>query len=570
MTDPVWGMELLGLHVYSDAVVGKVLAGDASVAAAFASTSAAATTVSTVAGGTIPGLIGGLTPHTWVADTSGLYHTGNLAQEWQAFYKTMLEGRADTLTPWQRLEGNAEAVFESTALAQKSAPIQQRDREDVQRQIDAIAAGEAVDQAVYGIDPNQQLTAQTYLQLEHTMQSSPVLQELGYQGHGLNNSGIAKYRGYTNDFQNGVDRVTLYIGGGLDSGQNALTDFFDDVVLSHLAFPTVWQNGHLEQLNQNANAEDRLAAAVTAFDDAAYNRVFVRSDFSPNPNASFEVIAVPHAVIGSGAALGTITAGAATTVWGTAEVATISGITPHTWKADTATGLYHTGNLAQEWQNAYQTMLRGDGASLTWWQRLEGNAEAVFENTTLAGKHADVLQRDREDVQRQIDAEVAAWKIGLAAGVIAPGELTVASYTQIDHILIGSATLDELATQGHGLNSPPVAKYQGYTNHFQNNVDKLTYYVGGGLDNGENALRNFFDDVVLGHLPYPEVMKNGKFVQLNQNGAREDLVSVSVAALNDAMFHRVYVAADFSASATATGPELTLDTVAAYIKKVQR
>jgi hypothetical protein len=571
-TDLIWDMGALGqlgLHVANGGVLGQVLTGDASLVAAGTPGS-----VTTTAGGTIAGTIDLVTPHSWIADGNGRYQTtADLKTEWQGYYSTMLTApdHGASLTAWQRLEGNAEAVFENTALAQKSDTIQARDRADVQREFDAIAAAMHVDQLVYGTDPTKQFTAQTYLQLEHTIALSPVLLELGQQGHGLNNSGEVKYRGYTNDFQNGVDGVTLYIGGGLDNGQNALTDFFDDVVLSHAPFPTIWQNGHLEQLNQNANAEDTIGDAVTAFDNAAYDRVFLASDFSANPQAMGGVLSVGNAadpsLVDTGAAGASFKASATTTVWGTTELHAISGLTPHRWVAG-ADGLYHTHtDLKEEWQHYYQEMRDGHGANLTWWQRLEGNAEAVFENTALDHKSEAVQERDREDFQRELDAEVAAWKLGLQTGVLHGSDITEASYVQISHIIIGSPDLAELATQGHGLNHEPVEKYDGYTNDFQNGVDGRTNYVGGGLDNGENALTDFFDDVVLGHTPFPTVMKNGQFVQLNQNGAREDLVTVAAAALDQAANHRVYVGADFNTNAAATGPVLTLDTVADWLKQ---
>ena len=103
--------------------------------------------------------------------------------------------------------------------------------------------------------------------------------ELATQGHGLNNPPAPCYRGYTNDFQNGVDTTTLYVGGGLNNNRNALTDFFDDNIMTHVVFPTVWQNGQLVQLNQNGDRENLLTNAVNAMDASMYYRIYVGYDF---------------------------------------------------------------------------------------------------------------------------------------------------------------------------------------------------------------------------------------------------------------------------------------------------
>ena len=78
------------------------------------------TTITTIFGASVSGTIDGssaLTPmaHNWSADSSGLYQTStNLALEWQGYYQQMLAGQGASLTDIQRLEGNAEAVFENT------------------------------------------------------------------------------------------------------------------------------------------------------------------------------------------------------------------------------------------------------------------------------------------------------------------------------------------------------------------------------------------------------------------------------------------------------------------------
>ena len=232
------------------------------------------------------GTTGGLTLHAWTADSSGLFFTTtDLAAEWQGYYQQVLNGQGGSLTPIERLEANAEAVFENTSLSQFSPAYLAQYRQDAQREFDAIDAAMQINQANYGTDPNAPLTEQTYLQLETTIQSNPMLWELAAQGHGLNNPPAPRYRGYTNDFQNNVDTATLYVGGELNSGRNALTDFFDDNIMTHAPFPTVWQNGQLVQLNQNANRENTLSQAVNAMDESMFYRFYVSGDFK-GPYAS--------------------------------------------------------------------------------------------------------------------------------------------------------------------------------------------------------------------------------------------------------------------------------------------
>ncbi|MGQ7422879.1 hypothetical protein ACTGVD_11225, partial [Streptococcus suis] len=69
--------------------------------------------------------------HVWVADANGLFHTAtDLNAEWHKIYQTMLNGEAGRLTPVQRLEGNAEAVFENTNINNLDAATQEKYRED--------------------------------------------------------------------------------------------------------------------------------------------------------------------------------------------------------------------------------------------------------------------------------------------------------------------------------------------------------------------------------------------------------------------------------------------------------
>ena len=202
----------------------------------------------------------------------------DLATEWKTDYQALLAGKS--LTPIQHLEANAEAVFENTGLSKLSAAQQAIDREDAQREFDAIAAAMQIDYTKFAIDPSKPLDQHSYLTLEHTLQSDPLLKELAMQGHDLNNSGIERYDGYTNDFQNNVDNTTLYIGGGLNNNQKAIADFFDDNVLSHVPFPVVDHNGTLTQLNQNGAPENTLHQAIVALDDSMYLKVYTSADFS--------------------------------------------------------------------------------------------------------------------------------------------------------------------------------------------------------------------------------------------------------------------------------------------------
>jgi hypothetical protein len=218
--------------------------------------------------------------HTWVADpTTHLYTTtADLAAEWKADYATMKAGSGASLNDIQRLEGNAEAVFENTGLKNLTAGQLLTDRQDVQRQFDAMYAA----MVGAGVDLTGPLTQPQYLATANILQGNATLEELGMQGHGLNNSGITRYAGYTTDFQNTVDGQTLYIGGGLNNGRKAITDFFDDNVLSHLPFPTAIINGVLYQLNQNGARENTVPDALAAL-NTGMSRTYLSSDFLQPP-----------------------------------------------------------------------------------------------------------------------------------------------------------------------------------------------------------------------------------------------------------------------------------------------
>ena len=474
--------------------------------------------------------------HVWTIGPDGKFHTTtNLQTEWQGYYQTMLTGNGASLTAIQRLEGNAEAVFENTSLKNLKAAQQQSFREDAQREFDAIAATIAT----LGLGGTL-LTTQNYLSIGQTLQTNASLEELAMQGHGLNTPPSGKYNGYTNDFQNNSDNVTLYVGGGLDNGEKAIAAFFDDVILSHLPFPTIAQNGHLEQLNQDADAEDLLTSSTNATNDAMFRRVYVAGDFSKvATTVGPEVYVTP--------AMATATPPASPTA-GTGQMLSLTGfvipttitVAGDTWIAD-ANGLYRTNtDLTLQWYNSYRIALAG--GPLTLMQHWQANAEAVFENTGLSKLSEYQQSVDRADAQREFDA-VAQTMTNLGLG---NAPLTVATYLEIEHALQDNAALEELAIQGHGLNSPPAAKYNGYTNDFQNNVDQHTLYIGGGPDTGERAIADLFDDSIMTHIPFPTVADDGELEQLNQNGADESTVEAAVANANAALFNRIYKASDFT------------------------
>ena len=402
--------------------------------------------VTTLDGSVISGtldLASNLTPHTWVADANGLYQTTtDLAAEWKADYAVMLAGNGATLSAEQRLEGNAEAVFENTNLSKLSAAQQELYREDAQREFDAIGAAMRIDQQTLGIDPTSAFTATGYLQLEHTIQGNEALEELALQGHGLNAPPAAKYDGFTNDFQNTVDNRTLYVGGGVDNGETAIASLFDDTIMTHAPFPTVMHNGTLEQLNQNGADESSLATAVAGINQTAFGRVYVSADFSKVATTTGPVVTLAT----------NPTTLQVTTQDGTL-IAPVITSTAHTWVADD-NGLYTTStNLAAEWSTYYSDMTNPNysGPALTAEQRLEGNAEAVFENTGLSNLSAAQQQVDREDAQREFDAIGAAMQIDQTTlGISATAPFTTSSYLALEHTIQTSETLEELAVQGHG------------------------------------------------------------------------------------------------------------------------
>ena len=496
------------------------------------------------------------TAHDWTADSTGKYHTTDLAAEWQADAHAMQHPNSlSDMTPLQRWEGNAETVFENTGISQLSAATQQVYREDAQRVFDAVCAAMQINQSSKNIDWNTPFTEQTYLSMEMTLQNDPTLLELAVQGHGLNNPPATRYSGYTNDFQNNVDSTTLYIGGGLNNNHNALTDFFDDNIISHAPFSVAWHNGNLVQLNQNGNIENSLESAVIALDDTMYYRVYSSAMFSQTPVAHVHYKSpAPKYVENSEINVNQPpNDGMIVTAWGLVPT-TLSEVNhktlAHKWVAD-SNGLFHpvdangkTVDLSLEWKANYQAMITGNEQNLTPLQRWEGNAEAVFENTKLRTLSPTQQEVDREDAQREFDATWAAMQINHATG-----PFTSQTYLAMEATLQRNASLEELAVQGHGLNNPPALRYAGYTHDFQNNVDGTTKYVGGGLNNNQNAITDFFDDNIMSHAPFEVVWHNGKLVQLNQNATRENRLHSAVVALNETLFYRVYTEDDFSSPA---------------------
>ena len=184
----------------------------------------------------------------------------------------------------------------------------------------------------------------------------------------------------------------------------------DDNILSHVPFNVVWRNGVQTQLNQNETAESSLDSAVQAFDDSAYSRVYKSTDFSSTTSTLNNNYKSPFLTLINANKINvnqTPTNRTLVTLFGAAST-TITNTT-HTWTADTTNGLYHaTANLAAEWQASYQAMLSGNFGPLSTMQRLQGNAEAVFENTGLANLSTAQLNVDLEDAQREFDAILAA------------------------------------------------------------------------------------------------------------------------------------------------------------------
>ena len=316
----------------------------------------------------------------------------------------------------------------------------------------------------------------------------------------------------------------------------------------------------LEQLNQNGNIENPTTAAVTAANNVTFAQVLVASDFSANASAVGAVVLVPNPIAAPALQTPPAPLQGTTALDGSILPETITGLTAHTWTAD-ATGTYQTlSDLATEWKSDYAIMLNGGAAGLTPIQRLEGNAEAVIENTGAARLSLSSQAAFRADAQREFDAIGAAMTIDQASYGINPNApFTAYSYQMLEKTIQQNETLDELGIQGHGLNNPPATKYDGFTTDFQNRTDGSTYFVGGGLDDGALAISGFFDDDVLTHATFPSAWHNGVLEQTNQNGNLDiPLLTNAMVAANQIMFSQVLVPGDFSTSPTAVGPVVSV------------
>lgn len=476
------------------------------------------------------------TPHMWVAGADGRFHTPtDLAQEWARYYQMAQAGQA--LTPIQHLEASAEAVFLNTKINTLDAATQERDREDTQREYDTISV--AMDRL--GLSNVTQLTVADYLNISSVIRNDPVLQELGIQGHGLNSPPSSKYNGYTNDFQHNVDTTTLYIGPGIDTNQNALTDFFDDEVITHEPYPTVPEWGGLEQLNQNANNEDWVSDSVSQMNDAMFNMVFTAADFSQSPGTAPDTSPAPPATptpsYGPTQMLGFYNTPVDRMI--TIANADLGAGVSHTWLADGSGRYIYVGpkSLAAEWQSYYTILTSGTAAqqaALTNIQRLEGNIEGIFLNTALVGQSVAQINSDRFDIQRQIDALSAAMA---ASGVGPQDQFNALSYHLTSLALQANADWQELALQGHGLNGTGLVRYTGYAGDMQNvsqsQTDNYTLYVGPGFDSGQKAATVLLNDLLL--QVFPQEMQNGVFYQLNEDGGSGLTVTAAVDGLNAAM-----------------------------------
>jgi hypothetical protein len=477
--------------------------------------------------------------HTWVADpTTHLYQTTtDLAAEWQTCYLAMQNGQGASLNDIQRLEGNAQAVFDNTALSKLSTSQLSTDRQDTQRELDAIFAS----MVGSNVSLNAPMTKTQYLSVENSLQSNDSLSELAMQGHGLDGTGLARYAGYSKDFQNNGDKTILFIGGGLNNNTNAVANFFDDNILSNMPFAVVEHIGTATQLNENANAENTLTQALSALDDSMFYRTYSASDFASTASST-HVNFISPALTFLNAQTTTAPKGCIVTLEGYVVSGTIT-TTTHTWQAN-ASGTFETSaDLATEWSNAYQDLINNGGTNLTPELRLEANAQSVLLNTGLAKASATLQTAYRVDLQRQFDAQFAAMTL---ASVDPNAPLMLQTYLSIEHTMQSNPQLEELALQGHGLNDTTFTQYKGYTDQIQNRIDNKTLYVGPGLDHNEAAIPNLVDDVILSHMPFAVVVKNGQLKQLNQNGNIESLATDAVTALNATMHTTALQPQDFS------------------------
>jgi len=121
----------------------------------------------------------------------------------------------------------------------------------------------------------------------------------------------------------------------------------------------------------------------------------------------------------------------------------------HTWTAD-ANGLFHTQtDLAKEWANDHDMMLKGNASLLTPLQRLEGYAEVTVENTKLAALSPARLTAYREDPQREFDAIDAAQTINQQRyGIDPTKEFNTYSYLKLEQTIQSDDSLQGNCSPG--------------------------------------------------------------------------------------------------------------------------
>ena len=455
--------------------------------------------------------------HVWTVDANGLYVTGNLELEWHTLYQELLTTGGAGMTPWQRLEANAEALFENTGAGYADQATIQRAREDVQRVIDAEAAAAAA----AGVNISAPLDVSEVLQMESvlhgTSQFDETLGELALQGTGImnnkSNGGPVRYNGYDADFRWSMGNNQYYVGGGMDNGKAALATYVNDVLINDLTYGTFMQNGTLYALDNTGNVAGTMQAQVTALNNLMYRQILVSSDFANSATATGAVKLMANAPAYVNAAAPATTTTRANSVV-TAQGVTIGStqvLNGHTWIAG-ADGLFHTGDLSAEWQSLYKQAQAG--AKLTATQMLEANAEAVFENTAIANwaskpGGAGLLQAAREDVQRVIDAmaQAEAWD-GVAPGAV----LNAALVQRLDRTMSSNYVLNEFVLQGYGAQGAKQgSRYYGILGDI-GGADWSTKYVGPGYGNGDGATREFLRDAVLGDIGMPVFVSSGGVV----------------------------------------------------------
>jgi hypothetical protein len=138
-------------------------------------------------------------------------------------------------------------------------------------------------------------------------------------------------------------------------------------------------------------------------------------------------------------------------------------------------------------------------------------------------------------------------------GIDPNAPLTEASYLQLGETIRANPVLEELAMQGVGVPGTNMIRYRGAYADFMAGADWSTYFVGGGPDNGKLAVPYMFNDVI-SMLAFPSANIGGVWEQLDRNGNVAETAVQAATALNNTMFYQVFVAADFSKTATTVGP----------------